>query len=679
MKNIVIIIMMLLIASCDQAFNLEGSLDGEELVVSISNTRLLPHESVTIRASGGFPPYSFSILSGPGIIDSASGIYTAGGPGTARINIKDSRNLNEIMSIEVVDAYPLLVNPSSISVNIDSQFKLDISGGVPPYYLSILSGEGTVNSTDMTYKAPSVIGASEVRVRDSGGREGIISVNITTGVNYNAALANILITNNSGMNEVNGEVIVVRNLSDNISSTPVIWEVYASKDDAVLSSDDIKLDTGIISQNDFNVNVSQSAMFHSVMPDTPGAYYILLKIYSADDSSDSDNTISSGSFNITSGVDYNIEGVFNATISPVPGEPMQASFVFKNVGISDGSELVRWNVYLSENNNTLDKATDTLIDSGIHNPLEAVGSSKVYIKSSWPVTGFYYLIAEISSSDDYNDSNNLKAGPVCNLNPSTILNESVFIISNIKRQNMTFAHEDTSFKYSFDVTNIGDTAGDFSWELANSGFAVESSVSDITLSPGSKTTINVGYSNPRTWGNGKVAQGSVVAVEIKVSVNNKTHSTGDIFNDPIKVMIYPKTDYQLAQPPGHHPDLHPVLAVVSGASTDQDIGTLGVHKFSIFKADAYLGLQNVFWKVYVSLDNTVDKNDYILDQGLIAPISSTAVPTAQSGTLLRFVEVDITGNLPSAAGSYFMIIELESEDDLNNSDNIYVSPQFTVN
>ena len=72
---------------------LDGSLLSTEgpLAISPTSTTLPVGSQFTFSASGGDPPYSYSIVTGSGTIDESSGLYTAPStPGMDTIQVMDS-------------------------------------------------------------------------------------------------------------------------------------------------------------------------------------------------------------------------------------------------------------------------------------------------------------------------------------------------------------------------------------------------------------------------------------------------------------------------------------------------------------------------------------------------------------------------------------------------------------
>ena len=75
---------------------MEEDSDGGPLRISPISVTLLVDSQCTFSATGGKPPYSFSIVSGDGSIKTSSGIYTApSSPGHDTVQVKDDEGATQ--------------------------------------------------------------------------------------------------------------------------------------------------------------------------------------------------------------------------------------------------------------------------------------------------------------------------------------------------------------------------------------------------------------------------------------------------------------------------------------------------------------------------------------------------------------------------------------------------------
>ncbi|MCM2277184.1 MAG: hypothetical protein NDJ89_03845 [Oligoflexia bacterium] len=137
--------------------------------------------SFDFDASGGVPPYTFSVASGGGSVVSSSGVYAAGGAtGTATVRVSDSLGNSSDALVTIVA--PLAIAPGSIFLQKGSGIVFSGSGGLPSYSFAVLSGGGTINSSTGAYTAPSTAGAATVQLADALGGTATASVTIYDGL-----------------------------------------------------------------------------------------------------------------------------------------------------------------------------------------------------------------------------------------------------------------------------------------------------------------------------------------------------------------------------------------------------------------------------------------------------------------------------------------------------------------
>jgi hypothetical protein len=92
----------------------------------------------TAAATGGQPPYTYSITSGGGSIDSATGVFVApSGNGTTVIEVTDARGASARVTLTVS---VLTLNPLSTNADSGGVVNFTPSGGAPPYTYNVVSG-----------------------------------------------------------------------------------------------------------------------------------------------------------------------------------------------------------------------------------------------------------------------------------------------------------------------------------------------------------------------------------------------------------------------------------------------------------------------------------------------------------------------------------------------------------
>jgi hypothetical protein len=150
------------------------------LKISPTSASLKTGETVDFQASGGTPPYAFSIVSGEGTIDAASGLYTApDSPAEAVVQVADAQQATARATVQVTASPeppggpPLKIFPSAVDTRTGRSIVLRASGGTPPYSFSLVSGGGRlqpISGTQARYTAPGSPTEAVIEVRDDRDR-----------------------------------------------------------------------------------------------------------------------------------------------------------------------------------------------------------------------------------------------------------------------------------------------------------------------------------------------------------------------------------------------------------------------------------------------------------------------------------------------------------------------------
>lgn len=144
--------------------------------ISPNDYTVITNSSVTLSVSGGKPPYTFSIISGSGSISATSGIFNSDNiTGNVIIQVKDSVNTLATAKLKIVN--PLSLSPSSVSMNVNSFYQLQTSGGVSPYTYQIVTGSGSINSIGQ-YAANTIPTTTRVKVVDARGNEAFSDISV---------------------------------------------------------------------------------------------------------------------------------------------------------------------------------------------------------------------------------------------------------------------------------------------------------------------------------------------------------------------------------------------------------------------------------------------------------------------------------------------------------------------
>lgn len=169
------------------ALTVEDSL----LIIPTAKT-LSSAESFTFSASGGSTPYSYSLVSGSGSINSSSGLYTApGSSGLATVRVTDASGNTKDAQISILS--PLSISPPTISLIKNGSITFTASGGAGPYAFSVTTGSGSINSASGVFTAPATAGATTVRVADSLGSSKDATVTIYDGLTISPFTKNLTV------------------------------------------------------------------------------------------------------------------------------------------------------------------------------------------------------------------------------------------------------------------------------------------------------------------------------------------------------------------------------------------------------------------------------------------------------------------------------------------------------
>lgn len=147
------------------------------LKISPSNVTLVWGSNATFSATGGVSPFTYSIESGVGSINSTTGKYTApGSDGSAVVKVTDSLGNTSTANITVSNT--LAITPATpVYVEVDGTLNFDATGGIPPYSFSCTNGTiGT--AADGDYTAPPTAGSDTCKVTDNVGTQSSATVTI---------------------------------------------------------------------------------------------------------------------------------------------------------------------------------------------------------------------------------------------------------------------------------------------------------------------------------------------------------------------------------------------------------------------------------------------------------------------------------------------------------------------
>lgn len=158
------------------------------LTLSGASATVAPNGTDQFTATGGVPPYQYSVAFGGGTIDPSSGIFTATGTTstTIEIEVQDSSGNSSFLTVTVSSAGAptaagtLTLTAASPSVLPGGTDLLTGSGGTAPYSYFVVSGTGTINSTTGLFTAPGATESDQIVVQDANGNLGYATITVST-------------------------------------------------------------------------------------------------------------------------------------------------------------------------------------------------------------------------------------------------------------------------------------------------------------------------------------------------------------------------------------------------------------------------------------------------------------------------------------------------------------------
>jgi hypothetical protein len=137
------------------------------------------HNQIEFLAFGGQPPYAYSVVSGPGVINPVTGQYLANAtPGLATVHATDGASEIAESTVEVLA--PFAIDPEQATVSATSTCAFTASGGKPPYSYALLSPAlGSIDPASGLYTAPALAGSDTVRATDAIGNTANAELTVT--------------------------------------------------------------------------------------------------------------------------------------------------------------------------------------------------------------------------------------------------------------------------------------------------------------------------------------------------------------------------------------------------------------------------------------------------------------------------------------------------------------------
>ena len=657
------------LTTCKQDFNLEETLDGPEgkaLTLSPDYAQVGVNGTLDFNAEGGFPGYKYSMIQGTGTIDPDTGLYTAPGTeGTEIISVKDSYGNTKTASIEVIigaGTPVLIISPSSLTVFKGTNAAFTATGGIPPYTFSLTSGIGSITPGGL-YTAPASTGTATIRVTDSDAvpstdNATVTVTDIVTNVDYEVTSVEH-IGGTTGGASFTAEFLVT-NTGSSDGTGNISWTAYISSDTSAGAGDQVA-STGSIADPIASAANSGYISVSGTWSETGGNYYIVVVISSSEDLNQLNNS-SYTAVPVTvsdppvADIDYYIESVSSSNTPAAASSAISETFTYRNRGSDAGSSSVFWTAYRSLDQ-SLD-GSDTIINNGISASLGGnTGSAPVTITGTWPASaGAFYIIVKVTAADDINPLNNSGTGNqfVITAPPGNV----DYVVTEITEEYPVII-SDQPISEHFSIANIGGDSGgeDVTWTAY---LSADTSVDggDIIIGPGTASSaLSAGGEEDDILINGfwPSSPGSYYLIVSIAAGDDDIPDNNTAYAGPFTVTTPP--DYSVSS------------ALIQTTGTPEALlNAAGEFSFVINNpVSAGDGTQSILWKVYRSFDNIYDAGDVLIKTGSCGALSSNSSSTSQ-----LFGDV----SWPSYGAYYYLIIRLTALDEINDTNNTYISPGF---
>ncbi len=162
----------------------------QELALTPTTKKMNVSTSFQFSASGGNAPYTYSIVSGGGSINT-TGVFTAPGvAGQTILRVSDNHGVIANATVDVGNGP--IISPTTKKMAVSKTFNFSVSSGTASLVWSVTQGGGSINGAGV-FTSPATQGASTVRVTDALGYsseatiESFVPNQITTGI-YNSCV-----------------------------------------------------------------------------------------------------------------------------------------------------------------------------------------------------------------------------------------------------------------------------------------------------------------------------------------------------------------------------------------------------------------------------------------------------------------------------------------------------------
>jgi hypothetical protein len=450
-----------------------------------------------------------------------------------------------------------------------------------------------------------------------------------------------------GGGPISGE-FTAQNIGTAAGSQTVYWTAYVSSD-ATLGGGDSVLDAGSFGQLAAG-GLTGTIAFTGTWPLT-GPRYLIVQLAAADDIAVANNVQPSGAVALTAApVNYTVTSVSH-TGGFTAGGALTGTFTLQNAGTAAGTRTVYWDAYVSTDA-TLG-AGDTPIANGSTAALAAFGSAgPIAFAGVWPTTpGSYYLLVHLTTEDDIDGANNTGATGSSVAVAAPNINYQVNSVVNIAP-----AYTGSTLHGQVQIQNIGTVAGSATlyWTAYRSLDATLQIGTDVVVDAGSSAALAAsGITNVDFYDAAWPSSLGTWYLIVSVTASDDPAAGNNTLASSSIALAYPPINYQVNSVTNVGPTL--TGGQLHGQFQLQNIGTLA-------------GTSGVSWTAYRSLDTTLQiGTDLVVDAGMTSALGPAASTT-----------IDFYDTWPSAAGSWYLIVDITAADDTTTGNNRLASANVPI-
>jgi len=159
------------------------------VVAFVNATASVDSSTTTVQiATGGAPPYTYSIAAGGGSIDASGQLTSPNGPAMVTLEVTDSKGATA-QALITVNA-PLVANQPTTTVGGGTSLPIGAAGGQGPFTYKVTSGGGSVDASGR-FTAPATAGTSVVSITDSLGSSTLVTITINPPLSITPASATL--------------------------------------------------------------------------------------------------------------------------------------------------------------------------------------------------------------------------------------------------------------------------------------------------------------------------------------------------------------------------------------------------------------------------------------------------------------------------------------------------------